>query len=255
MKYYNIEKFDNLGFVKTAMVPKDIARWRIFSYDNRDDYKYYDDIASDFGTTKENIVRLLQVHSDRIKVVTKETAGEGVIRMEDSVGFDGLITNEVGIILSTLESDCTPVFIVDVKNRAIGMIHSGWRGTVKNITIKAIELMNKNYGTKKEDLLIHFGPAICGDCYIVDEDLILEFKNILNDMELSEVFKYDEKINKYHLDVTKSICFTLLKYGINESQITRTNICTYHDNIFASWRRDGDKTKQMLTCIMLSNSI
>lgn len=253
MKYLNIEKFDNLGFVKTAMVPKDIARWRIFSYDNKDDYKYYDEITADFGTTKENMVRLLQVHSDRIRVVTREIAGEGVVRMESEIGFDGLITNEKGIILSTLESDCTPVFLLDVKNKAIGMIHSGWRGTVKNITIKAIELMNKNYGTKKEDLLIHFGPAICGNCYEVDKDLILEFNKILNDTEINEVFKYDSKIKKYHLDVTQSIYLTLLKYGINKNQISKTDICTYHDNIFASWRRDGDKTKQMLTCIMLSN--
>lgn len=255
MKYYNIEKFDNTGLVKTFFVPKDQGRWRIYSYDIKDnmqDLKYYDDIGKEFGIDSNSMVRTMQEHTDNILKVQGCDRGLGVTRIEPSVSYDGLITNEKDVMLLTVEADCTPVYILDPINKAIGMVHSGWRGTVKKIACKALDMMKEKYGTDKEKVLIHFGPAICGKCYEVGMELIDEFKKILKCDEIHKVFTpIVDKPEKYSLDVTESIKFTLLEHGVNEKNITRSEYCTYHDNIFSSWRRDKDRTKQMLTGIML----
>ena len=133
------------------------------------------------------------------------------------------------------------------------MVHSGWRGTVGKITENAINLMMENYGTDKNDLLIHFGPAICGKCYEVGMDLISEFKKILECDEVHKIFTpIPHKPEKYLLDVTEAIKMSLKKFGIREENITRSEYCTYHSGIFNSWRLEQDRTKQMLTGIMLS---
>lgn len=255
MNYYKIEQFDNTGFVKTFCVYKDQARWRIYSYNEKadmEDLKYYRKLADDFHITIDDMIRIPQTHSDNVLVADRKYAGSGVVYKELEDGTDGIITNEKKLMLLTIESDCTPVFILDTKNKAIAMIHSGWRGAVNMITEKAIEKMINNYGTDKNDLMIHFGPSICGDCYEVEYDLVDEFKKILNDDEINVVLKkHREKNDKLLLDVTEAIRLSLLKYGIDEKNMTRTNICTYHSGLFHSWRKEKDKTKQMLTGIML----
>lgn len=270
MKYNVVEKFDNTGIVKTLMVHKGQARWRIYSHDivsNMEDLKYYEELGNGFGITPDDMIRVPQKHSSNIMVAKKSDGGKGVTKNEIDGDCDGIITNEKGLMLLTIEADCTPVYILDPVKKAIGMVHSGWRGTVNRITEKAISLMEQNYGTKKDDLMIYFGPAICGNCYEVDTDLIREFKKILNDDELELVFKImnsgevnskiricdleNDKSTKLLLDVTMGLKLSLLKYGIHDEQMERDKTCTYHDNIYDSWRLSGDRTKQMLTGIML----
>ena len=257
MKINEIEEINKYGFVRAFAVPKDDHRWRIYSYnvkDNMHDLKYYKELAECFGISTDDMVRIMQTHTANIYIAKKGDGGLGVTRKEPDIEYDGFITNEKGLMLLTIQSDCTPVFILDPKNKAVGLVHSGWRGTVKNITKSAIELMNKNYGSNIEDLIIHFGPAICGNCYEVGMELIDEFKKLLACDEIHKVFKpIIDKEEKYTLDVTEAIRLSLLKIGIKQENISRDKICTCHDNIYASWRRDHDKTKQMIVGIMLVN--
>ena len=256
MKYLTVEKFDNTNLVKTLMVPKDQARWRIYSYnieDDMEDLKYYEELGKYFNITPNDMIRIPQRHSNNIMVVKNDDRGKGVTKMEIDGVCDGLITNEKGIMLLTIEADCTPVYILDTKNVAIGMVHSGWRGTVSKITENALRLMNENYGTKIDDVMIYLGPSICGNCYEVGNDLIPEFEKILDENEIKSVFKpIEDKKDKYLLDVSESIKLTLLKLGIKEEKIERSKYCTYHSNLFDSWRLGKDNTKQMLTGIMIT---
>lgn len=255
MKYLRIENFDETGLVKTLMVPKDQGRWRIYSHDikaNMEDIKYYTELGKHFNITPDDMIRVPQGHSTNVLIAKKVDKGCGVTHMEIEGSYDGAITNEKGVMLLTIESDCTPVYILDLKKKAIGMVHSGWRGTVGRITQNAIDLMIENYGCDKEDILIHFGPAICGKCYEVGIDLIPEFKKLLDCKDVHKIFTpIPDKIEKYFLDVTEGIRLSLLQYGIKEENITRSEYCTYHSGIFNSWRLEKDSTKQMLTGIMI----
>lgn len=252
MKYFTVEKFDNFGFVKTLMVTKEQARWRIYSHNIKagmEDLKYYKELGNHFGITPDNMIRVMQKHTANIQVARKVDAGMGVVRMEVNGGVDGIITNEKNIMLLTIESDCVPIYILDPVKKVIGMIHSGWRGTVLEIGVKAVDIFKNQYGSDISDILIYLGPSICRDCYEVGEELVFEFKKILSDEEIDKAFTKEGE--KLYLDVAMALEFTLLKAGIKKENIDRSKYCTYHDNVFASWRRDKDKTKQMLTGIML----
>lgn len=246
---------EDTGFARILITEKVDHRWRIYTNDpNHEDIKYYHEIGKKFSITENDMIRIPQGHSANIRIVTKEMGGEGIVKPEIAGKYDGAITNEKHMMLCTLQADCTPVFILDPVNKAIGMVHSGWRGTVAKISINAINLMKENYGTKIEDVLIYFGPAICKNCYEVDDDLIPEFKKILTDDEIKLVFgekKLDNGSKKYLLDVTEAIRLTLIKEGVKEKNIERSKYCTFHDNIYASFRRDRIRERQMLTAIML----
>ena len=87
-------------------------------------------IAEIFGAAPDKMVCSRQTHTTNIRRVTKADCGKGVVRETDYEDVDGLITDEPGIILCTFYADCVPLYFVDTKHRAIGLSHSGWRGTV-----------------------------------------------------------------------------------------------------------------------------
>ena len=66
--------------------------------------------------------------------------------------------------------------LVDPVKKAIGLSHSGWRGTVGKIGKVTIELMQKTYGSDPEDIIAAIGPSICRDCYEVSGDVIQQFR-------------------------------------------------------------------------------
>ena len=90
-------------------------------------------IAEIFDTTPDKIVCSKQTHTTNVRLVTGRDCGKGVVRPLDYDNVDGLITNEPGILLCTSYADCVPLYFVDTRNRAIGLGHSGWRGTVNRM--------------------------------------------------------------------------------------------------------------------------
>ena len=90
-------------------------------------------IAALFDSTPDKIVCAKQTHTTNIRRVTKVDAGKGVTKEPDYEEIDGLITNEPGLILCTSFADCVPLYCVDPKKQAIGLAHSGWRGTVNRM--------------------------------------------------------------------------------------------------------------------------
>ena len=90
---------------------------------------------------------------------------------QDYTDVDGMITNVPGICLVTSYADCVPLYFVDPVKKAIGLSHSGWRGTVGKIGKNTVQLMQENFGSKPEDLLAAVGPSVCMDCYEVSEHL------------------------------------------------------------------------------------
>ena len=128
-------------------------------------------IAALFDSTPDKIVCAKQTHTTNIRRVTKVDAGKGVTKEPDYEEIDGLITNEPGLILCTSFADCVPLYFVDPKKQAIGLAHSGWRGTVNRMGARMIEEMKRQFGSNPGDLLVAVGPSICADCYEVGEEV------------------------------------------------------------------------------------
>lgn len=200
----------------------------------------YRRIAQCLGSRPEDMVCSDQTHTDHIRLVTDKDRGKGVVKPKDYRDVDGLITQERGIVLCTFFADCVPLFFVDPVRRAIGLSHSGWRGTVQKIGKKTVEEMGRAFGTKPEDIHAAIGPSICQDCYEVSEDVIGEFrrafpnteKDIGNSSLRSESREracslwFRTKPGKYQLDLWEANRQVMLEAGIPAEQIEVTDLCT-----------------------------
>ena len=200
----------------------------------------YERIAQCMGVSKDAFVCSDQTHTTNIRIVTEKDAGCGVTRSKTYQDVDGLITNVPGLVLSTFFADCVPLYFVDPVHRAIGMSHSGWRGTVGRMGRATIRAMEREYGTKPEDLICAIGPSICKDCYEVSEDVAEAFAAEFKGQE-EEIL--DNKGNgKYQLDLWKANEIVLLEAGVKKSHLAVTNLCTCcNPNLLFSHRASHGK--------------
>ena len=122
-----IKEFENMGI---GTIFTDI------SYGNAKQ-KTREELIKDFELGDRNLISGYQTHSKNIQVI-KEI---------DKVYFentDGFITNRKDVVIFTKYAACLPVYIYDPLKEVIGLVHSGWRGTLQEITLEAIKLMEKN---------------------------------------------------------------------------------------------------------------
>ena len=160
----------------------------------------YRRISKAIGFPVESIVTSDQTHTTNVRRVGKEDCGCGVLTPRTFHDIDGLITNEPGVTLATFYADCVPLYFYDPTHKAIGLSHSGWRGTVGNIAKATVEAMHEAYQTAPADLIAAIGPSICQDCYEVSEDVIEEFRQSYPEPFHQNLF-YRKPNGKYQLNL------------------------------------------------------
>ena len=179
------------------------------------------------GLTLDDFVLTFQTHTTNVMVVTEKDRGKGPAIARDYTDIDGLVTNVPGIILGTFHADCPPIYFVDPVHRAIGLSHSGWKGTKENIAATTLAKMKENYGTEPSDCICAIGPSICGPCYEIGEDVATEFSEAFTEKELMDnsiLVPYPN--NKYRLYLWNAIKLCLMKAGVKEENISVTDVCT-----------------------------
>ena len=200
-----------------------------FTFTRGDDPEHvmenYRRVARVLRVDERRMILSYQTHTTNIKTVTEEDAGKGIVKERDYRDVDGLITNVPGITLVTFYADCVPLYFVDPVHKAIGLSHSGWRGTVKRMGKVTLEAMAREYGTKPEDVLCCIGPSICQDCFEVGEEVIEEFKGQFKEEYWPELY-YKKENGKYQLDLWKANQIILKEAGVREEHIETTEICT-----------------------------
>lgn len=184
----------------------------------------YRRIAEAMGVPYEKIVCSDQTHTTNVRVVIQADAGTGIIRPKDYTDVDGLITNVPEITLATFYADCVPLYFVDPVHHAIGLSHSGWRGTVARMGKCTLEAMRREYGTKAADVYCAIGPSICQDCYEVSEDVAVQFEEAFSGHE-SEIL-LNKGNGKYQLDLWEANEIVLLEAGVKPEHLAVTDVCT-----------------------------
>ena len=182
-------------------------------------------MAEAIGVEPNSLVFAAQTHTTNVCKVTAEDKGKGIVYPLDYQDVDGLITNEPGICLTTFYADCVPLFFIDPVHKAIGLSHSGWRGTVGKMGQETLRRMKEEYGTDAKDVIAAVGPSICQDCYEVSEDVIEKFKEAFDEIYWGELF-YQKENNKYQLNLWKANEIILLEAGVPKENIAVTNVCT-----------------------------
>lgn len=192
-------------------------------------------LARALGVRVEDFTYTHQTHTTNVAVVREEDRGKRFMET------DGMVTDVPGICLVTFYADCVPLYFVDPVHRAIGLSHSGWRGTVKRMGQVTLERMKEAYGTKPEDVFAAIGPSICQDCYEVSGDVIEEFRENFSEFVWSQLF-YEKENGNYQLNLWRANQIVLTEAGVEAQNIAVTNLCTHcNPEILFSHRSTGVK--------------
>jgi YfiH family protein len=185
------------------------------------------------GFNPGGIVCTHQTHTTHVKRVYQEDAGRGYQRDTGWTDVDGLITDVPGLVLTTFYADCVPLYFVDPVHRAIGLSHSGWRGTANGMGKWTVRRMQQEFGTDPKDLYAAIGPSICRDCYEVSEEVARQFPNC---------YLTGKGNGKYLLDLHEANRGIMAEAGIPLDHIAMPDLCTScNPDLLFSHRKTGGK--------------
>ena len=183
-----------------------------------------EEVREVLGLTDVPWVRGRQVHGCEIFEVNSPIKED--LSLE---GYDAFVTDVKGVCLVTGHADCIPVQLYDPEKEVIAAVHAGWRGTALNIAGKTAELLRDKYHC--QDIKAWIGPGISKCCFEVGPEVVEAFKD------------YPECIYGDHIDLKEINRVQLVNSGIKE--IAVSDICTYCDEGFISYRRDKEPVLRM----------
>ena len=187
------------------------------------------------------LIFLNQVHGTKIKVLRKSDNDLSQIFQQDRKFYtaDAVITDMNNISLVIHVADCQAVLLYDHKNKVIANIHSGWRGSVKNIIGDCVDKMICEFVCNPENIIAGISPSL-GPC-------CSEFINYKKEFP-GNIWAYELK-KKNYFDFWKLSCDQLMDKGIKKENIENMKICTRCNmNEFYSFR--GEKTNARFACVI-----
>lgn len=158
-------------------------------------------------------------------------------------GYDGLVTATPELLLCISAADCASVLLADAKNRVIGACHSGWRGTVANISQETIQAMQA-HGAEPTHIHGYISPCISVTHFEVGEEVAAHF---------DDSFVVRAPGTKPHVNLKAALAAQMQQAGIPPSQIHVSHHCTYAEtDLFFSYRAEQGTTGRMMGVIGLS---
>ena len=267
--YYMFENLKKTGFVKNAFTTK------LYRKNGKDNFFFQpllrkdsdpeevscciSMLASQFEADIDMMVPSAQKHTANIHKVTLSDLGPASMRIPFEY-IDGLITDIPGVMLMTYGADCPSVYLADPVNKAIGLCHSGRKGTQQHIAAVMLRGMTDAFGTRPEDVLAAISPGICVDCYEVGNDVAEDFiKDYLSPegiIAISDCNVRDDIMpfidGKYHIDLFRSISCSLLAAGVPYANIEVSDLCTKcRSDIFYSFRAEGKISSENCALLMI----
>lgn len=164
--------------------------------------------------------------------------------------YDALVTNVKEICIGVTTADCVPLLLFDKANNASAAIHAGWRGVVKEIAAKTINMMANIYGSEPANIFAATGPAISADIFEVGPEVVAEFEKVFSPCDMS-LIKCGLENGKATIDLQKALEIQLTNSGISMSHIDINTNCTYTNSRYFSARRDGLTSGRAVSAIML----
>lgn len=135
-----------------------------------------------------------------------------------NAGADGLITASRGLALGIYVADCAAVYLADKRGRAIGLVHSGKKGSELGIVPNALRLMQERFGVEAKDVLVQISPCI--------------------------------RPPKYEIDFAAQIRADCLASGVRPEYLADCGLCTGSDlQRFYSYRMERGRTGRMLALL------
>ncbi len=179
---------------------------------------------------KTKLISPTQTHSENVDIAKENKL--------DYPEADGLILTDKNLAIFLNFADCTPLIFYDEKQNIGAVSHAGWKGTAQKIAqITAQKLINE-FGSNPKDICVLIGPAICGKCYEVGEDVYKQLsKTITNSFHPS--FPFGD--GSFYADLKEINRKQLADIGIEKIDVCP--YCTCCDNeLFFSYRKENGTT-------------
>lgn len=198
-------------------------------------------LCADLAIPSDSIVTTFQNHSKNVIAIEA--------RSRLSVfPADGLVTNLPNTALMVHTADCVPIMFFDPLHNAIGLVHAGWRGLVAGICTEAILRLQEKYDSHPQDIIACVGPGI-GPCHFeVQDDVWSQFAAICKDSKVFEQSQHRKFLNLWLASREQ-----LQNIGLKPQNIEVLGACTYCDDDFSSFRRDGFVAASMGSLIYLKS--
>lgn len=228
-----------------------------------EDHSDMEILCEDLGIDPTQLVRAKQVHGDNVTVVRHIP--------DKPPRADAVIVKNGGLFATIRTADCLPILLIDPVNRVAAGVHAGWKGTVKRITRKTVEIMMRQFGCLPADMIAALGPSINPCCYEVDAAVLDPFRQ---EFPFAESFIHRLDLmcrtdggrvrtqtpdplpatkppsESYRLDIAAANRFELISAGIPPENILSAALCTAcYPELFFSYRREGTQAGRHIAVV------
>jgi len=194
-------------------------------------------LAATLGVPRSAVHGVRQVHGNAVHVVHADPAVKGA---EEA---DALITDLPGQVIGVKIADCLAVLIHDPDHEVVAAVHSGWRGTVLDVTARTIERLQQGWGSRPDRLLVACSPHASGSRYEVGADVQSQLPEHCTPIP--------GRPDKWLLDNQGAVVASLLRLGVQPERIRGSEHCTIADPRFHSHRRDRERAGRCFAFIGL----
>jgi hypothetical protein len=163
------------------------------------------------GRAPESVFDVWQVHSGEV-VLAATPRREGAPQRADAI-----LTDRAEVTLLMRFADCVPILLHDPVQQAIGIVHAGWLGTVRQVARHAVRKMSEQYGTHPQDLLVGIGPSIAGHHYPVGPEVVDAIRDSLG--EAAEAHLAPQPGGSMQLDLWSANEQLLREQGVEHIEI------------------------------------
>jgi len=145
-------------------------------------------------------------------------------------------------------ADCVPILLHDPERSVVGVVHSGWPGTVKKILSTTISMMEESYGSLPENIRAAIGPSIAAHHYPVGQDVVDQVHEAFGEKASDLLPSQDDAVQ---FDLWRANRLLLEQAGVH--QIENAGLCTAcHLDDWYSHRGERGKTGRFGALIALN---
>jgi YfiH family protein len=200
-------------------------------------------LFKNFGRPFESRFDVWQVHGDTIHFTDHPRP-----ETQKHQPGDAIFTRNPEVTLVMRFADCVPILFHDPVQKAVGIVHAGWQGTLIEVAAMAVRALADHYGSNPKDLIVGIGPSICGNCYQVGEDLRKKFLARWGEKALDFINMKDDG---YYLDLWAANEWILRSAGV--MKVEQANICTAENlDEWYSYRKEKGLTGRFAVAIALN---
>jgi len=240
MKFYQSKLLNNYSKLTHAFTCKESNNLAFHVNDiKKNVIQNHKHLAKELNYDYKTLVHMKQIHSNIVKIIDEND------NFDNPPTCDALITNKKKTPLMVMVADCSPLLFFDPKQNVIATAHAGRAGAFENIVQNVILSFIHDFHSDIKDIIVSIGPAICQNCYEINNEIYQEAKERKLDFAVSK------KGKKIYLDIRKILFKQLHVMGIKEKNIEISKICNCcHADTFYSYRKNNN-TGRFAGVIML----